>query len=151
MSTHRTHVEWQAGGAPFTYETYSRDHRLSFPGGQSVGTSAAAEYKGNAELTNPEELLVGAASSCHMLTFLAVAARKRFEVTSYVDDAIGYLEPNDEKRIAVTRIELRPRIVFAGTAPTAEELEKLHELAHKNCFIASSIKASVTVLPPGSP
>lgn len=151
MSSHRTRIEWRTTDAPFTYETYAREHTLSFPGGQSLVTSAAPEYKGDASRTNPEELLVGAASSCHMLTFLAVAAKKRFVVTSYVDDAVGYLETNEERRLAVTRIELRPSIAFAGTPPTTEELEKLHELAHKNCFIASSIRASVTVLPPRAP
>ncbi len=151
MSTHSAHIAWKSTDAPFTYDTYVRDHLVTFPGGQSLGSSAAPDYKGNAACTNPEELLVGAASACHMLTFLAVAARKRFRVASYVDDAVGHLEPNEEKRMAVTRIELRPRIAFEGDAPDEAELAKLHELAHKNCFIASSIRATITVLapPPG--
>lgn len=146
MSTHRARIVWAKTDAPFTYETYSRDHAIAFPGGQTVASSAAPEYKGEASRTNPEELLVSAASACHMLTFLAVAARKRFEVLSYEDEATGYLEADAEKRLAITRIELRPRIAFGGTPPSADELAKLHDLAHRNCFIASSIRATVSVL-----
>ncbi len=81
-----------------------------------------------------------------MLTFLAVAAKRGHEVDAYEDDAVGYLEKNDEGRLAVTRIVLRPVIRFAeGTAPDAEALNKLHASAHRNCFISNSVRAAVEV------
>lgn len=147
MSEHRTSVRWSRGGAEFTYEKYPRQHRWTFGGGVSLDGSSAPEYLGDAKLPNPEEALVMALSSCHMLTFLAVAARRKFVVDSYEDDAIGHMDKNEAGRIAVTRVELRPRVRFAGTAPGADELAKLHEQAHRGCFIANSVKTEVTVTP----
>jgi organic hydroperoxide reductase OsmC/OhrA len=81
-----------------------------------------------------------------MLTFLAIAARRKLMVASYVDRAVGHMEENAEGRLAITRIELHPQISFGpGTAVTAEELRKLHDMAHHGCFIANSIKAAITV------
>ena len=81
-----------------------------------------------------------------MLTFLAIAARRRLIVDSYSDSAVGYLEKNPNGKLAVTRVILRPRIAFSeGTAPSAEKLEKLHHLAHAECFIANSVHTSISV------
>ncbi|HXZ86700.1 MAG TPA: OsmC family protein, partial [Myxococcota bacterium] len=110
--------------------------------------SSAPEYFGDAALPNPEEALVMALSSCHMLTFLAVAARRRFTVDSYEDAAVGHMEKNESGRIAITRVELRPRVAFSGAnRPTKDELAKLHEQAHHACFIANSVRTEVTVVP----
>lgn len=108
--------------------------------------SAAAAYSGGSGCVDPEEALVAALSGCHMLTFLAIAAKKQLVVMSYEDRPVGHLEKNAEGRLAVTRIELHPRVEFgAGVNVSAEELKRLHESAHRNCFIASSIRAEVTV------
>lgn len=148
MSEHRAHVRWQNDGAPFTYDTFSRDHALAFGSGQSVSASSAVEYKGTPSHVNPEELLVSALASCHMLTFLSIATRKRLEVISYEDHAVGTLGKNEDGRIAVTDVVLRPRIAFReGTVVTEETLAKMHELAHANCFIASSTRCRVRVEP----
>jgi len=147
MSEHRATVHWARNGEAFTYETYPRRHRWRFGGGVELEGSSAPEYLGDAKLPNPEEALVMALSSCHMLTFLAVAARRRLTVESYDDDAVGHMEKNVEGRIAVTRVELRPRVRFSGAAPSREELVKLHEQAHRGCFIANSVKTEVTVTP----
>jgi organic hydroperoxide reductase OsmC/OhrA len=97
---------------------------------------------------DPEEAFVAALSSCHLLTFLAIAARRRLVVDDYSDEAIGYLEKNAEGRLAVTRVVLRPRVAFGGAGPPAtEELASLHELAHAQCFIANSVRTEVTVEP----
>ncbi len=150
MSEHRTRIRWARGDTPFTYETYDRTHRWRFGGGAELDASSAPEYRGRAELPNPEEALVAALSSCHMLTFLAIAARRRLVVESYDDDAIGHMEKNADGKLAVTRVELRPRIRFSGEKqPTAEELAHLHELSHRECFIANSVKTEVSVVPPG--
>jgi len=150
MSEHRTRIEWARGDVPFGYETYDRTHRWRFPGGVEFDASSAPEYRGRAELPNPEEALVAALSSCHMLTFLALAARRRLVVESYEDDAVGHMEKNADGKLAITRVELRPRVRFSGEKqPTAEELTRLHEVSHRECFIANSVKTEVSVVPAG--
>lgn len=147
MTEHRASIAWTLGDSEFSYEAYPRTHRTHFGGGAALDVSAAPEYRGDASKPNPEELLVSAAASCHMMTFLAIAARKKIVVLSYEDSAVGYLEPNEERRLAITRIELRPKITFQGPAPSTAEMDRLHDLAHRNCFIAQSLRATVTVLP----
>jgi organic hydroperoxide reductase OsmC/OhrA len=94
---------------------------------------------------NPEEAFVTSVSSCHMLTFLAICAKKKLVVDRYEDAATGILEKNGEGRLAMTRIVLRPRITFAGEDPSSEVIERLHESSHRNCFIANSVRTEVTV------
>jgi organic hydroperoxide reductase OsmC/OhrA len=147
MSEHLASVHWARGAAPFTYEAYPRRHRWTFGGGAELDASSAPEYLGDALLPNPEEALVVALSSCHMLSFLAIAARKRLTVDSYEDDAVGHMEKNAEGRLAITKVELRPRVRFAGAAPSKDDLAKLHEQAHRVCFIANSVKTEVSVTP----
>jgi len=148
VSEHRATTRWKRGDAPYTYDTYPRTHRWLFSGGAALDASAAPEYKGDAALPNPEEALVMALSSCHMLSFLAIAARKRLTVESYEDEASGVLEKNAEGKLAITKVTLRPRAAFSGpNAPGKDELAKLHELAHHACFIASSVRTEVTVVP----
>jgi organic hydroperoxide reductase OsmC/OhrA len=146
MSEHRVTVAWERGGRDFTYELYPRDHTWAFEGGARISASAAPGYRGNPELVDPEEAFVASLSSCHMLTFLALAARKRFVVDRYTDHVTGYLEKNEAGKLAVTRVELRPEIVFAGEKqPSAQELSELHERAHDLCFVANSVKTAVSV------
>ena len=148
MSEHKFELFWERGGKSFTYETYPRGHHWRFNGGIEVDASSAPEYLGDAALPNPEEALVAALSSCHMLSFLAIAARKRLTVDSYEDAAVGHMEKNTEGKLAITKCELRPRVVFSGaTKPNKEDVLKLHEQAHHICFIANSVKTEVTVHP----
>lgn len=143
MSHHHATVRWSRTTPEFTYDTYSRDHAVTFGTGASVSWSGAPEFRGNPALVNPEEAFVAALSSCHMLTFLAVCARKRLVVESYEDAAEGVLEKNAEGHLAVTRVTLRPRVQFSGDAP--ESLAALHKIAHEQCFIANSVRTEVTV------
>ena len=146
MSEHRCTVAWQRETPGFGYEEYDRTHTWTFGGGFSLEASAAPEFRGRQELPDPEEALVGALASCHMLTFLAVAARKRFVVDSYEDDASGVMEKNDDGKLAVTRVVLRPRVVFGGErSPSGDELGRMHEIAHRECFIANSVKTEVVL------
>lgn len=145
MSHHLAEVRWSRTTPDFKYETYNREHTITFGGGTSLTASSAPEYLGDASLPNPEEALVGAISSCHMLTFLAVAAKKGFQVEDYFDRADGVMEKNSEGRIAVTRVTLRPVISFSDKQPTPEELARLHDMAHHGCFIANSVKTEITV------
>jgi organic hydroperoxide reductase OsmC/OhrA len=146
MSEHRTRLTWEKGDAPFTYDTYTRNHRVSFKdGADAIGLSAAASFLGDGSKADPEDLLVAALSSCHMLSFLAIAARKRLTVLSYEDDAVGHLEKQDGK-MWLTRVELRPKVRFEAE-PDAALLAQMHHLAHEQCFIANSVKTDVSVKP----
>jgi len=146
MSEHRARIAWRRDDIEFTYETYSRDHEWEFEGGARVAASAAPQFRGSAERVDPEEAFVAAVSGCHMLTFLAIAARSKIVVESYTDEAVGILEKNADDRLAMTRVELKPKVVFAeGSEPTAEQLARMHESSHKHCFIANSVKTEITI------
>jgi len=145
MSEHKAAIAWERGSREFTYDAYSRDHSWTFEGGIEVAASAAPSFKGNPALVDPEAAFVAAVASCHMLTFLAIAARKRLVVDSYHDAAVGFMEKNEHGKLAVTRVVLRPRIRFGGAKPSAEDLAQLHELAHENCFIANSVRTAIAV------
>ena len=146
MSEHVVDVSWSRGEREFTYENYSRDHEWRFDGGVTVPGSANPAYLGTDSGTvDPEEAFVAALSSCHMLTFLAIAAKKRLVVDSYVDHAVGVMAKNEAGRMAVTRVTLHPEIVFAGDAPDEAALDRLHHLSHQECFIANSVTTEVVV------
>ncbi|WP_149195818.1 OsmC family protein [Luteimonas suaedae] len=147
MSEHRASIRWTRGDTPFEYQRYPRDHIWEFDGGQRIAASAAPGYLGSEQAVDPEEALVAALSSCHMLTLLAIAAKKGWTVDRYEDDAAGILEKNADGRLAITRVTLRPTIVFAdGAAPDADALARLHAQAHEHCFIANSVKTEVEVV-----
>ena len=147
MSEHRASLNWNRDRDDFKYPAYTRDHTWSFHGGESVRASAAPEFLGNADRVDPEEAFVASISACHMLTFLAIAAKRRFVVDTYSDDAVGYLKNNDEGRLAVTRVELRPEITFSGeTLPAPDQIESMHHMSHEECFIANSVSAEIVVL-----
>jgi len=149
MSEHKATIRWKRETPDFAYDTYSRAHQWAFEAGIEVPASAAPDFLGDADRVDPEEGFVAAVASCHMLTFLAIAARKRLVVDAYTDDAVGLLEKNDDGKLAVTRITLRPQIEFAeGTEPSEQELAKLHEKAHEHCFIANSVRTEITVKAP---
>jgi organic hydroperoxide reductase OsmC/OhrA len=141
VPTHRytAALDW-SGTTGEGYEAYTRDHRAA-----GLDLSADPYFRGNRDRLNPEELLVIAASSCQLLSFLAVAARARVDVRSYRDEAEGVM-PEDEKPMRLTRIVLRPRIEIASD--TAEErLQRCVRLAHDECFIANSLTTQVIVEP----
>ena len=151
MSEHKANLRWERGDATFTYEQYPRDHEVVFGGGTTLRASAAPEYFGHSEHANPEELLIAALSSCHMLTFLAVAAKRRLVVERYEDAAVGILEKNADGKLAITRVVLHPKVTWGGEPPPSETLMRIHESAHRGCFIANSVKAEVRVEPASSP
>jgi organic hydroperoxide reductase OsmC/OhrA len=148
MSEHVVDISWSRGEHDFTYDTYNRDHEWRFDGGISVPGSANPKYLGNPGPVDPEEAFVAALSSCHMLTFLAIAARKRLVVDAYDDHAVGVMAKNEAGRLAITTVTLSPRIVLAGAEPDPTTLDQMHHLAHEQCFIANSVTTKVTVVPP---
>ena len=146
MSEHKATIRWSRAGRDFTYKTYSRDH-VWLANSNEIPASATAAYLGNPQRVDPEAAFVAALSSCHMLTFLALAANKGFVVESYQDEAVGHLEKNAEGKLAITRVELHPKILFGGAKqPSPADLDALHEKAHKECFIANSVTTDVRVV-----
>jgi organic hydroperoxide reductase OsmC/OhrA len=149
MSEHRARIEWKTSG-DFARGKYSRAHTWSFDGGQVVPASSSPSAVplpySDAAAVDPEEAFVASLSSCHMLSFLWVAWRGGFAVASYVDDAVGKMTKNERGVLWVSRVELRPVIVFAGEKqPSEAELDALHHGAHEACFIANSVKTEVVV------
>ncbi len=144
-------VEWQRNGQPFLDQQYSRAHEWRFDGGLRVPASSSPLSvplpMSVADNVDPEEARVAAASSCHMLFFLSLAARRGHTVDSYTDNAVGLLEKDEHGRKAMTSITLRPDIVFAGAWPSEEEIAALHHAAHDQCYVANSLKTTITVEP----
>ena len=147
MSEHHASIRFTHSAGSFADKSFSRDHTVLFKGGQQFLGSSAPAFSGNPDAVDPEDAFTASLASCHMLTFLAVAAVKGFAVASYADDAVGTLDKNAEGRMSMVRVVLRPRVVFEGTQPTLEELNAMHERAHKGCFIANSVKTDVSVEP----
>lgn len=148
MATYGAVVEWQRGDAAFVDQRYSRAHAWRFDGGVEVPASASPAHvplpMSRADAVDPEEAFVAAISSCHMLWFLALAAKNGFRVDSYVDDAVGTMAKNEDGRMAMTEVLLRPRVVFSGErVPDAAALDALHHAAHDNCYIANSVRTIV--------
>jgi len=147
MSEHHAKIEWRRSSADFSWQTYNRAHEWRFAAA-TVPASATKEYRGDPERVNPEEALVAALSSCHMLTFLAVAAKRKLSLNFYEDDAVGLLEKNEAGKLAITRVTLRPKIRWStGVSVSAEDLDKMHHDAHEGCFVANSVKTHVSVEP----
>ncbi|WP_213864693.1 OsmC family protein [Vibrio crassostreae] len=151
MSEYGAIIRWQKSeDEAFSDNQYSRGHTWEFDGGVIVPASSSPHVvplplsvEANVD---PEEAFIAALSSCHMLTFLGIAAKQKYVIDSYVDDAIGVLEEDESGRSSVTTVILRPKIVFIGSkVPTRAQLDKLHHLAHKNCFIANSVKTDIVV------
>ena len=148
MSEHKVNLTWKRGDVPFEYQKYPRNHNWKFEGGHEMTASAAPAYLGDPKQVDPEEAFVASLSSCHMLTFLAIACKKKFVLDEYVDDAVGVMEKNAEGRLAITHVTLKQRLKFSGDRqPTAQEIEEMNHLAHDQCFIANSVKTEVKVEP----
>ena len=151
MSDHFATVLWQRGEQPFSDRRYSRRHEMHFDGGAVVPGSSSPhsvrEPYSDASAVDPEEAFVAALSSCHMLWFLSIAARRGFCVDDYRDAAEGVMARNAAGRLAMTLVTLRPAARFGGRQPTPAELHAMHHEAHEECFIANSVKTEVRCEP----
>jgi organic hydroperoxide reductase OsmC/OhrA len=152
MHLYTAEVEWQRGDQPFTDNRYSRAHDWRFDGGAEVRGSSSplsvAAPMSDPAAIDPEEAFVASISSCHMLWFLGLAAKAGLRIDRYVDKAEGVMEKNPEGKVAVTRVTLRPHVVFSGDrAPTHGEIDDLHHKAHDHCFIANSVKSEISCEP----
>lgn len=144
-------VHWQRPeGAVFTDNKYSRAHEWRFDEGVVVTASSApssiAPPMSRPDAVDPEEALVAACSSCHMMFFLALAGRRGFVVESYTDDAVGVMTKNDAGKLYISEITLNPKIAWSGEkTPGEADVAAFHERAHAECYIANSIRATVTI------
>ena len=145
VHSYAAHVAW-SGSTAVGYDAYDRSHTASCPPARaSLELNSDPAFGGDPAKLNPEQLLVAAASSCQLLSFLAVAARARIDVRDYRDDAGGTMDMSD-RPARVGRIELRPRIVVAP-GPTEERVRELCATAHRHCFIANSVSTEIVVSP----
>ena len=150
MAEHTASVIWAREGALFTDNRYSRAHRWTFDGGADVPASSSPAVVpvplSDPRGVDPEEAFVASLSSCHMLWFLSIAAKRGFVVESYRDDAVGHVEKDAEGRMAMTRVTLRPVIQFSGNkSPAPHELAEMHDKAHHACFIANSVRTAIAI------
>lgn len=151
MSEFTARVHWQRGDQPFTDKRYSRRHSWQFDGGAEVAGSSSPHSVplpySDASAVDPEEAFVASISSCHLLWFLSLAAQAGWCVDDYRDDASGTMARNEQGRLAMTVVTLRPVVSFSGPAPSAEQFAQLHHEAHEQCYIANSVKSEVRCEP----
>ncbi|PZV11869.1 MAG: peroxiredoxin [Leptolyngbya sp.] len=151
MSEYIAIVQWnRPDQAKFTDNRYSREHIWTFDGGVEVPASSSPHVVpvpySNPTCVDPEEAFVVSLASCHMLWFLSIAAKKKFVVESYVDQAVGVMDNNQDGKLAITMVRLRPQVTFAGNnLPTEQQIQGMHEEAHHSCFLANSVKTTVIV------
>ena len=152
VHSHKVQVHWSRGEAVFTDNRYSRGHTWRFDGGVEVPASSSPHvvrlpFSVEAAV-DPEEAFVASISSCHMLWFLSIAARRKFCVDSYVDNAHGVMARNVAGKLAMTQVTLRPRVAFTGERlPTSDDIAAMHHKAHAECFIANSVTTDVRCEP----
>ena len=152
MAEYTAQILWQRGEQDFLSNRYSRRHLMRFDGGAEVAGSSSPHVipvpMSDAAAVDPEEAFVASLASCHMLWFLAIAAKRKFCVDSYADTAVGVMAKNSEGKMAMTVVTLRPEVVFsADRLPTREQNKQLHNQAHEECFIANSVKTEVRCEP----
>jgi organic hydroperoxide reductase OsmC/OhrA len=152
MSTYTATVVWsRPSGAAFKDNKYSRAHEWKFDGGAVVKASSAPGVVppplSDESAVDPEEALVAALSSCHMLFFLAFAARAGFVIDRYEDEAVGEMGKNAAGKTAMLKVRLRPKIAWVEKTPSAAELDALHHKSHDACYIANSVTAEIVIEP----
>ncbi len=148
---YRATIRWTRGeDESFSDNRYSRGHMWSFDGGIKIPGSASPSVVplpfSREDAIDPEEAFVAAVSSCHMLTFLSIAAKKRFVIDRYEDKALGVMTKNGNGKLFVSKVTLDPAIEFSGEKlPSPEQIADMHHLAHKECFIANSVLTEIVV------
>lgn len=149
MSEYFAKVKWsRSSDESYIDNKYSRGHEWHFDGGATVQASSSPHIVplpySVEEHVDPEEAFIASLSSCHMLFFLSIAAKRRYVVDSYEDNAVGTMQTDESSKVAMTQVILRPHVLFAGEKqPTKEQLEKMHHQSHEQCFIANSVKTEI--------
>ena len=138
---------WKLGDGKMTPGNYSNQHQITFTPNIKITGDSAPDWKGNELNSNPEQTLAASLSSCHMMTFLALAAKMNWPVLSYTDNAIATLGKNSKGLMSVTKLELNPKIKFSDKfSVNPDEMKKMQDRAHRYCFIANSLSEEVKVL-----
>ena len=135
----------------FTDLRYSRQHKWIFDGGTEVAASSSPHVVplpySDESAVDPEEAFIASLSSCHMLFYLSIAAANKYTIEAYQDDAEGFMENNENGDMAMTVVTLRPKVTYSGEdIPSKEQIEKMHESAHKKCYISNSVKSKIKIL-----
>ena len=152
MASYTADLLWERGEQDFLSNRYSRRHLIRFDGGAVLAGSSSPHVVplpwSDASAVDPEEAFVASLSSCHVLWFLSIAAKRGFCVDRYADAAEGVMARNAERRMAMTVVTLRPTVAFSGAVqPTPEQIVNTHHEAHDECFIANSVKTEVRCEP----
>ena len=152
MSSYTATVIWtRPEGAAFTDNKYSRGHEWRFDGNVTVPASSSPKVVplplSKADAVDPEEAFIASLSSCHMLFFLFYAAKAGFKIDRYEDEAIGEMGKNARGAMAMLKVRLRPKITWVGAPPSAEQLDKLHQRSHHDCYIANSVTSEIVIEP----
>jgi organic hydroperoxide reductase OsmC/OhrA len=146
MSDISIELHWQRIEPELKPGAYTAEHVVQFNNSHDIQVDAAPDYGGNPACTNPEQALASALSSCHMLTFLALAAKAKWPVASYHDYAVAHLGKNPKGQMSVTRVDLHPVVRFdTGFQVSEAEMEQMQDRAHRYCFIANTLADSVEV------
>lgn len=147
MSTLSIILNWELLDQNFTPGSYSVDHKITINKNLSLPGSSAPDYGGNEKYLNPEQGLVAAMSSCHMMTFLALASKMKWPVLNYSDKAIAFLGKNSKGKMSITKIELNPKIIFKDKFEVSnDEIMKMQDRSHRYCFIANTLSDEVEVV-----
>jgi len=153
MSEYYATINWKRQtDEKFSDNNYSRAHTWKFDGGETIQASSSPHvvplpYSVESNV-DPEEAFIASLSSCHMLFFLSIAAKRRYVIESYVDAAKGIMQLNKDNKTSMTDITLNPKIEFTGEKqPTTEQINKMHQQAHQQCFIANSVKTKIHINP----
>jgi organic hydroperoxide reductase OsmC/OhrA len=152
MAEYKATIKWQRTSPDFLRGKYSREHTWTFDGDVTVPASSSPQVVpvpwSNPACVDPEEAFVASLSSCHMLTFLYVAGKQGFQIDSYEDEAVGLLAKNEKGVPWISSVTLNPKIIFGGEKlPTPADQDRLHHLAHEQCYIANSVKTEIAVHP----
>ncbi|MBH90690.1 MAG: osmotically inducible protein OsmC [Candidatus Marinimicrobia bacterium] len=138
---------WKLENGELTPGKYSNQHEIIFTKNTKIKGDSAPDWRGSELNTNPEQTLAASISSCHMMTFLALAAKMKWPVISYKDNAIATLGKNSKGLMSVIKIKLNPKIQFSGSFSVNDsEMRKMQDRAHRYCFISNSLSNEVKVL-----
>ena len=152
MSTYTAEIRWSRGEQKFTDNRYNRAHTWHFDGGVMVHASSSPSVvplpMSDPTAVDPEEAFIASLSSCHMLWFLSIAAKQGYTVDAYADEASGLMAKNPAGKLAMTSATLRPLVAFGGAKrPDRTALDALHHAAHEECYLASSVRTTITIEP----
>ena len=152
MGHYRAEIQWDRGDQDFCAGRYSRAHRLRFDGGLDIAGSSSPQVVplpwSEPDAVDPEEAFVASIASCHMLWFLSIAAKQSLCVDSYRDHAEGVMTRNSAGKMWISRVTLRPQVSFSGSSrPDVDTIHALHRQAHRECFIANSVRSEIVCEP----